>query len=117
MTVFLVSDDADLKNLMWATLKDDFSYKPFCLDNDGIDPLTSLIYSYRYLNDDFPRLQSEFSRKKKDAMALVVKSMTKENTETHRVIDEAEDQFVHFCKSEASVYLNKFQNAINKGWT
>jgi len=117
MKVFLVSDDADLKNLMWATLKDDFSYKPFCLDNDGIDPLTSLIYSYKYLNDDFPRLQSEFSRKKKDAMALVVKSITNENTEAHRFIEETEDQFVQFCKSEATAYLNKFQNAINQGWT
>lgn len=116
MKVFLVSDEADLSNLMWITLKGDFSYKPFCLDNDGIDPLTSLIYSYRYLNHDFPSLQTEFSRKNKDAMVLVAKSMTNENTETHRVIEEAEDQFVQFCKSEASAYLNKFENAIKQGW-
>ena len=117
MNVFLVSDEADLTNLMWITLKDKFSYKLFCLDNDGIDPLTSLIYSYKYLNDDFPRLQSEFSRKKKVAMILVAKSLTNENTETHRVIEEAEDQFVQFCKNEASAYLNKFENAIKQGWT
>lgn len=116
MNVFLISDDAEIGNLVWATLKDEFKYKAFTLDDKGIDPLDSWIQTYKYLNEQFERHYDEYKKRRDEALAILENEISDAEKAFYASLEAKEQDLLLYCKKEAHVYTQKISDAMNSGW-
>lgn len=116
MNVFLVSDDAEIENLAWATLKDEFKCKAFTLDDKGIDPIVSWIQKYKYLNEHFERHYDEYKKRRDEALAIFTNEISDAEKMFYADLLTKEQDLLLYCKKEAHAYTQKISDAMNKGW-
>jgi hypothetical protein len=116
MNVFLVSDDSEIKNLLWATLKGDFQYRAFTLEDDGIDPIMTWIGNHQYLDQEFKVRYDEYRERRDKALHILSGDTPDADKTFYDGIQKREQDLLVRCEKEAIKYLEKVREAMISGW-
>lgn len=114
--VFLVSEDADARNLMWATLKSEFRCKAFSLDDNGIDQIVGWIHLSKYLTEQFERHYLDYKKNRDRALEILSNVVSDDEKNFYADLEVREQTLLLLCKKEAQTFAEKINVALNSGW-